>query len=130
MREWKWYLALACVALLMIPQDLTARFQESNGGVLIQINRNVTVTPDDNQDVVVVIRGNAVVSGNIPVVVLIDGTLSLDNARVGHLVGVNADIDVGAGSVVTDDVRLMNSTIRAGSSTCATHLAIGPNIRR
>lgn len=90
--------------------------QEPDASVRVQVNGDAIVARGDSQTILVVVRGDALVRGAVGTVVVVDGDLLIDSARVARVIAVRTDVRVGPGSAVTDRVRLVDAELSVDPS--------------
>lgn len=115
MKARTWLLAAAFGGLAMGAVGPVAG-QEPDASVRVQVNGDATVARGDSQTVLVVIKGDALVRGPVGTVVVVDGDLMIDSARVTRIVAVRADVAVGPGAAVADEIRLIDSELSVDPS--------------
>jgi hypothetical protein len=79
--------------------------------VLVSVNGPVAVPAGDSIDTLVVVGGDARISGSVSHVVMVRGAATLTGATVGTLTVVNGTADLQAGTTVTGAVRTLNGTV-------------------
>lgn len=87
----------------------SAHAQDRQGAVRIEVNGDAIVGPGDPRDLLVVIGGNARIADSVGTVIIVDGSLALNDARVGHIFAVQANVEVGPGSRVSHQIQLIDS---------------------
>ena len=100
-------LLLVLLAAIFIPGAALA--QAVAGGddsVLVSVERDVVIAAGDRVGTLVVVSGNAVVSGHAQTVVVVDGTLTVDGTVEETIVAVDSDVTLHAAAVVGGDVVL------------------------
>ena len=104
----------ATVAFLLglgAPAVLAAEPVRDTGSVLVAINRAVDIPAGDHLDSLVVIGGDARISGDVTSIVVVRGTATLVGATTESLVVVNGSADLQAGTTVTGDVRTLDGVV-------------------
>jgi hypothetical protein len=81
------------------------------GRVLISAQGDVIIPEGDHADAVVVVNGHADIRGEVNTVVVIDGTASLVGARAESVIAIGSRVEVGPGTVVSDQVMRLDSTV-------------------
>jgi len=81
------------------------------GRVLISTGGDVTVPSGEQADVVVVVRGTAMIAGEVNTIVVVDGAATLTGARTETVFAVRSPVTVGAGTVVLGDVMKVDSVV-------------------
>jgi hypothetical protein len=79
--------------------------------VLVSVTGPVTVAAGDHLDTLVVIDGDARISGDVGTIVLVRGTATLSGATAGSLLVVDGHADLAAGTTVQGDVRTLDGTV-------------------
>jgi hypothetical protein len=103
--------ALAVAFLLVTPVALAADPSPGHDQVLLAVRGDVTLPADQTADVIVVVQGNARLAGTARTVVVVDGTATLDAARVETLWAIRSTVELQPGTVVTGDVLTFDSTV-------------------
>jgi hypothetical protein len=104
----------ATVAFLLglgAPAVLAADPLPRTDRVLLSVNGPVEVPAGDSIGTLVVVGGDARISGSVSHVVMIRGAATLTGATVGTLTVVNGTADLEAGTTVTGAVRTLNGTV-------------------
>ena len=104
----------ATVAFLLglgAPAALAAEPIRESGRVLVSVNGPVDIPAGDHLDTLVVLGGDARISGDVHSIVLVRGTATLAGATTDSLVVVNGTADLQAGTTVRGDVRTLNGTM-------------------
>ena len=117
----------ATIAFLLglgAPAVLAAEQAPDSGKVLISINRSVDIPASEHLDTLVVIGGDARISGDVTTIVVIRGTAILSGATARTLVVANGSADLQAGTTVSGDVRTLDGTV-----TQETGAAVGGTVR-
>ena len=121
-------LALVAAAAIMLgvaaPAAFAAEPTSSTRSVVASIAHDVTIPAGDHVDLLVVVRGHAEVAGSVDTIVVVDGTATLTGATARSLVVVNGSAALGAGTVVSGDVRTYDGTV-----TQATGAVVYGNVR-
>lgn len=103
---------LAALLLLAAAPAAAATAANDEGGVLVRVGGDTTVSAEDDADVVVVVGGDLDLTGQADTVVVVDGTARLDEATIDELVVVSGTAILGPGTTVSGDVQLVDSTIQ------------------
>jgi hypothetical protein len=82
-----------------------------SGRVVFVAGGDVDVPDGDQADAVIVIGGDATVSGTVNTLVVIDGTASLTGATLESVTVINGVADIGTGTTILGDVGQFGSTI-------------------
>jgi hypothetical protein len=104
----------ATVAFLLglgAPAVLAAEPLPDTGRILVSVNGPVDIPAGDYLDTLVVLGGDARISGDVRTIVVARGTATLAGATTETLVVVNGSADLGAGTTVLGDVRTLNGTV-------------------
>jgi len=96
---------------LTAPAVLAADPVPDAGRVLVSVNGPVEVPAGDHLDTLVVVGGDARISGDVRTIVVARGRATLSGATVQTLVVVNGSADLQAGTTVTGDVRTIDSVV-------------------
>jgi hypothetical protein len=104
-------LVIAVPAVLAAPTGFAAERPAHTGRVLVSINGGVDIPAGDHLDALVVVNGDARVSGDVNTVVMINGNATLSGATAETLVVVNGTADLQAGTTVLGNVRTLNGTV-------------------
>jgi hypothetical protein len=104
---------LAPAALAAGPSGglVAARDDIDVGNVLVTIKGDVEVPAGDRADAVVVLGGDARISGDVDAVLVAGGTATLDGATVRSLVVLGGDVDLTGGTVISGNVRTLGGTV-------------------
>lgn len=84
---------------------------DSEDGLLLRINGDAGLGASESVGAAIVVQGDLTVLGEAKVVVVVNGTATLQGARVGTLVVVDGAAVLRSGTVVTGDVVVPNSTV-------------------
>lgn len=99
-------------AFLLLPAPALAQEVARDGSFVFQANADVTIPAGESRDAVIVLRGDALVMGEVDTLIVVDGTATLTGARVQALIVAGGTADIGAGSTV-DQVRTLDSVYHA-----------------
>lgn len=114
MRRRKRLVAIGLVlALLIVPGAVAAQqdIDFKQGGFLFRADGDVTLSAGDSAETLLVIDGDALVEGQAETVIVIDGTATLAGATVKDLIVISGAADLQAGTLVTNDVNLIDSDL-------------------
>jgi hypothetical protein len=103
--------AVALLMALLAPAVLAAEPGSATRQVLLSVNGPVEVPAGDHVDLLVVIGGDARISGDVGTIVVAGGTATLTGATARSLVVVDGSADLRAGTTVTGDVRTLGGTV-------------------
>ncbi|MEZ4701830.1 MAG: hypothetical protein R2834_15940 [Rhodothermales bacterium] len=108
---------IVALCLLVLPSS-RAQDWEADEGVIVRVNGDLVVPAGEREAVALVIEGNARVSGEAELVVVVNGTAELTGARIGELVVVQGEAMLDDASEVTGNVHLVNAELtRADGAT-------------
>lgn len=102
--------ALLISLVILAPVALAAE-PPAPDRVLVSVNGDVGLPAGEQAAVVVVIRGDATVAGQVKTLVIVDGSAQLTGAQAGNIVAVRSDVILGVGTVVTGDIRTLDATV-------------------
>ena len=103
--------AVALLLGLAAPAVLAADPLPRTGSVLVSVNHAVDVPAGDHLDTLVVVGGDARVSGDVRTIVVVRGTATLAGATTETLVVVNGSADLQAGTTVLGNVRTLDGVV-------------------
>jgi len=106
---------VAMLLCLAAPAALAADPLPRTGSVLVSVNHAVDVPAGDHLDTLVVVGGDARISGDVTTIVVVRGTATLAGATTQTLVVVNGSADLQAGTTVTGDVRTLDGVVNQQS---------------
>ncbi len=104
--------ALAAAFLMLVPVAMAAEPAADEGRVVLSVRGDITLPADDRADVVVVIDGVATIAGDVRTLVVIEGSAVLEGAQAGTIWAIRSDVELGPGTVVTGDVRTLDSPVQ------------------
>ena len=102
---------VAYILTLGAPAVLAAEPIRDGGRVLVSVNGPVDIPAGDHLDTLVVVGGDARISGDVHSIVLVRGSATLAGATTDSLVVVNGTADLQAGTTVRGDVRTLNGSV-------------------
>jgi hypothetical protein len=112
MQRIAWVAGAMLVALLVfVPVAFAADPSPGTDHVLISVNGDVDVPAGDHADTVFVVRGTATIEGDVGTVVAINGAATFTGASAETVVAIDSTVTLGPGSIVSGDVRTINSTV-------------------
>jgi hypothetical protein len=117
----------ATVAFLLglgAPAVLAAEPSPDSGPLLVSVNRAVDIPAGEHLDTLIVVGGDARISGDVTTIIVARGTATLTGATARTLVVVNGTADLQAGTTVSGDVRTLD-----GSVTQAPGSTVGGTVR-
>lgn len=105
--------ALAVIAALALGAGVTVAAEplQHTGRVLISTQGDVVIPAGDHADAIVVVNGHAEVLGEVNTVLVIDGSVNLVGARAESVVAIRSQVEVGPGTVVSQEVMRLDSTV-------------------
>ena len=107
--------AVALLLCLGAPAVLAADPLPRTGSVLVSVNHPVDIPAGDHLDTLVVVGGDARISGDVRTIVVVRGTATLAGATTETLVVVNGSADLQAGTTVSGDVRTLDGVVTQGA---------------
>ena len=108
--------ALVLGLFLLVPTATAADPSADRQGFLMSVNHDVTVPAGEHVDTLFVVNGTATVAGDVGTFVMINGTATLTGATAETVVAISSDVTLGAGTVVSGDVRWINSNVEQAST--------------
>ena len=103
--------AMLLALFILAPVGLAADPPRAGDRVLISINGDVDLPAGRHADAVVVINGTATIEGDVGTLVAINGAAVMTGATAETVVAVGSPITLASGTVVTGDVRTLDSTV-------------------
>jgi len=85
--------------------------------LIIASGTDITLSADQDVDTLVIVSGHARIEGHAGTIFVLGGTAELVGARTGGIVAIQANVNIDAATVVTGDVRSMDSIITGASPT-------------
>jgi hypothetical protein len=107
--------AVLFLAQAVVPAPVLAQGIQDEEGVVVRVGGDIDIEPGESEAVVVVVRGNATIRGEVGVVVVVNGTATLVGARADELVVVQGKADLTDGTEITGNVELINSELSRSS---------------
>jgi len=107
--------AVALLLGLGAPAVLAADPLPRTGSVLVSVNHPVDIPAGDHLDTLVVVGGDARISGDVRTIVVVRGTATLAGATAQTLLVVNGTADLQAGTTVSGDVRTLDGVVTQGA---------------
>jgi len=104
-------LAVAAALALGASVTLAAEPLQHTGRVLISTQGDVVIPAGDHADAIIVVNGHAEILGEVNTVLVIDGTANLVGARAESVVAIGSQVEVGPGTVVSQEVMRLDSTV-------------------
>lgn len=107
-------MATVSVAVLLAffaPAALAASVMPASRAVLVSVNGSVNVPAGDRLNTLIVVDGNARVSGQVQTIVIATGTATLAGATADNLVVLDGSADLQAGTTVRGDIRTLHGTV-------------------
>ena len=103
--------AVAMLLCLAAPAALAADPLPRTDSVLVSVNHPVEIPAGDHLDTLVVVGGDARISGDVDTIVVVRGTATLSGATAGTLVVVNGMADLQAGTTVLGNVSTLDGVV-------------------
>lgn len=103
--------AVLIALVVLAPVALAADPTPQTGRVLVSTEGDFTLAADDQADVVVVVNGTGTILGQANTVVVVDGSLDLQGARIETVLAVRSPVEIGPDSVVLGDVLTLDSLV-------------------
>ena len=109
--------AIVIVAAVAAPAVLAAEPEfPHTGRVLMAFGGDIDVPAGQQADVVIVGQGDALISGTVNAIVVMDGTATLRDATVESVFIFGGSVALEGNTVVTGDVRSIESTVHRGET--------------
>lgn len=102
---------VACLLGIGAPAVLAAEPLPHTDRLLVSVNGPIDIPAGDQLDTLVVVGGDARISGDVRTIVVVRGTATLAGATTGTLVVVNGTADLQAGTTVLGDVRTLDGSV-------------------
>ena len=102
---------LLVLLALLVPSAVSAGHSGPTSGMIVRVDGDVVVGANENVGAIVVVDGNVELAGTAEVVVVINGTATLSGAHVHDLVVISGTANLEAGTIIYDDVRLIDSDL-------------------
>ena len=104
---------LVVALMLLLPAAVLAQGPTDERGLLVGVREDLSLDATSRAAVVVGVQGNVTVLGHARLVVMVDGSVSLEGpaASVDTLVAIRAHVDLGPGTSV-GTIRYLDSVIR------------------
>lgn len=106
---------LAFVLGLGAPAAFAADPLPRTGSAVMSVNAPVDIPAGEHLDTLLVVGGDARISGDVDTIVVVRGTATLAGATTETLVIVNGHADLQAGTTVLGDVRTLDGTVTQAS---------------
>ena len=103
--------AMLIALVVLAPVALAADPMPHTGRVLVSTEGDFTLAADDQADVVVVVNGKGTILGQANTVVVVDGSLDLQGARIETVFAIRSPVEIGPDSVVLGDVMTLDSLV-------------------
>lgn len=107
-------LTLGTLALGMLVTGATPTLgapQRTGEGFRLLIGDDVEIAPGESVGTVMVVDGDLTVGGDVDHVIVVNGIARIDDARIGDLVVINGQADLGRDAVVDGGVQLVQSVL-------------------
>ena len=117
---------VACLLGIGAPAVLAAEPLPHTDRLLVSVNGPIDIPAGDQLDTLVVVGGDARISGDVRTIVVVRGTATLAGATTQTLVVVNGTADLQAGTTVLGDVRTLDGTVtqQSGASVAGSTRAM------
>jgi hypothetical protein len=96
---------------LVVPAALAADPLPHTGRVLVSTEGDVVIPSGDHADVVVVVRGNANIQGEVNTLVVVEGTANLSGATLETVVAVRSAVEAGPGTTIYGELQRLDSSV-------------------
>ena len=103
--------AVATLLVLLAPAALAAGPVAATGDLILSVNGGVAVPVDTQVKTVIVIDGDASVSGNVDTLIVTGGRATLSGATVRNLTVIDGSAELQAGTTVSGDVSTIRATV-------------------
>ena len=104
-------IAMLLAMFVLVPVVIAADPPRSGDRVLMSFNGDVDLPAGQHADVVLVVNGTATIEGDVGTLVAINGAAVLTGAQAETVVAVESAVTLATGTVVSGDVRTLNSTV-------------------
>jgi hypothetical protein len=104
-------IAMLLTLFILVPVVTAADPPRSGDRVLMSFNGDVDLPAGQHADVVLVVNGTATIEGDVGTLVAINGGAVLTGATAETVVAVESAVTLATGTVVSGDVRTLNSTV-------------------
>jgi hypothetical protein len=112
MRRWLAFPTALVLGLgLFVPTALADEPMAHTGRVIISTEGDISIPAGEHADVVVVVKGNADIRGEVNTLVVVDGSATLAGATLETVVAVRGQVEIGAGTVVYGEVQRLDSVV-------------------
>ncbi len=102
---------VAILLIFLVPTALAAGPATATGGAILTVHGTVDVPAGQHVDTVVVVDGNARISGDAGTVVIAGGSATLTDAAIDTLVVVDGTADLQGSTIVHGDVRTLRASV-------------------
>jgi hypothetical protein len=115
---------LIVALMLLLPAAALAQSPGDERGVLVGVREDLTLDATSSASVVVGVQGNVIVSGHARLLVMVDGSVTLQGAAasVDTLVAIRAHVTLGPGTTV-GTIRSLDSTVDKDPTATVQHSA-------
>lgn len=103
--------AMLLTLLILVPVALAADPTPPGDRIMIAVNGDLDVPAGQDVGTVLIVNGTATIAGTVENVVAINGEAILTGASAETVVAIESTVALDAGTVVTGDVRTLNSTV-------------------
>jgi hypothetical protein len=97
--------------LVLVPVAAAADPFYEDGRIVVSTRGDITLPAGEGTDTLIVIDGTATVAGDAKSVVLINSTATFVGSHTDQILAIASRVSLDSGSVVTGDVRTINSTV-------------------
>lgn len=105
------FTTVVMLLLVLVPSALAADEVVRTDDVLVAVNGPIEVAADERLDALVVIDGEARISGYVDTIVVAGGTATLSGATARTLVVLDGTADLGAGTTILGDVHTFDGSV-------------------
>ena len=105
------FTTVVMLLLVLVPSALAADEVVRTDDVLVAVNGPIEVAADERLDALVVIDGEARLSGYVDTIVVAGGTATLSGATARTLVVLDGTADLGAGTTILGDVHTFDGSV-------------------
>jgi hypothetical protein len=103
--------SVALLLAVLAPTALAAEPVTTTGSFILSANGTLDVPAGSSVDTVLVIDGGARIAGDVGTLIVAGGSATVTDATIDSVFVADGSVDLGAGSVVTGDVRTLNASV-------------------
>ncbi len=103
--------SVAILLAIFAPAALAADPDGRRDSVLVAVNTSLDIAAGQHVDVAVIVRGTGSIAGTVDTLVVANGSATVTGATIGTLVVADGNVELGAGTTVTGDVRTLRGTV-------------------